>query len=245
MGKELLGVVADVLFPPRCQACGETADELTAGLFCAACAGDIRYLQPPLCLSCGAPVPVAPGTEHCCPDCRREPQPFTTARSVAVYAGVLLQVIHDFKYRRRPSLGRGLGALMTGRNYAGIDTADLDVIIPVPLHVRRLRERGFNQSLLLARAVSAGCGVPLDFLSLRRERDTPPQTLRDRRERRANIRGAFGVTRRERIRGKKILLVDDVYTTGSTLAECARVLLDSDAARIDVLTLARAIPDAA
>jgi ComF family protein len=163
---------------------------------------------------------------------------------VAVYAGGLLRAIHDFKYRRQPGLGRGLGRLITDNNYAGIDPEGFDVVIPVPLHVRRLRERGFNQSLLLARTVATACGIPVDFLSLRRVRDTPPQTLMGRKERQANIRGAFAVARRDRLRDRKVLLIDDVYTTGSTLAECARALLDGGAARVGVLTLARAVPEA-
>jgi len=163
---------------------------------------------------------------------------------VAVYAGGLLRAIHDFKYRRQPGLGRGLGRLITDNNYAGIDPEGFDIVIPVPLHVRRLRERGFNQSLLLARTVATACGIPVDFLSLRRVRDTPPQTLMGRKERQANIRGAFAVVRRDRLRDRQVLLIDDVYTTGSTLAECARALLDGGAARVGVLTLARAVPEA-
>jgi ComF family protein len=162
---------------------------------------------------------------------------------VAVYTGCLLQAIHDFKYRRQPGLGRGLGRLITDNHCAGIDPEGFDVVIPVPLHVRRLRERGFNQSLLLARAVATARGIQVDFLSLRRERDTPPQTLMGRKERQANIRGAFAVVHRDRLRDREILLIDDVYTTGSTLAECARALLDGGAARVGVLTLARAIPE--
>jgi len=242
--KELVRNTADVLFPPRCQSCGQVTDDLTAGLFCAACAGDIRYIVPPVCPACGAPVPAREGEPSLCGDCRTAPKPFHIARSAAVFTGGLLEVIHRFKYHRRPALGKSLGKLLAGDAYAGINIRDYSMIIPVPLHVRRLRERGFNQSLLLARAVSAGCGAPVDFLSLRRERDTPPQTRMGRRERQANIRGAFRVVHPDRIKDRHILLIDDVYTTGSTLAECARALLDSGAARVGVLTLARALPDA-
>jgi len=239
VAQRLLRALADVLFPPRCQSCGRTADDLTVGLFCPACAGEIRYITPPVCPACGAPGPTGQAADQLCGDCHREPKPFAVARSVAVYAGGLLRAIHDFKYRRQPGLGRGLGRLITDNNYAGIDPEGFDVVIPVPLHVRRLRERGFNQSLLLARTVATACGIPVDFLSLRRVRDTPPQTLMGRKERQANIRGAFAVARRDRLRDRKVLLIDDVYTTGSTLAECARALLDGGAARVGVLTLAR------
>ncbi len=244
MGGELLRDIADVLFPPRCHSCRQVTDNLTAGIFCPACAGDIRYIAAPICPACGAPAPEGAGAETLCGDCLTAPKPFHLARSVAVFAGVLLEIIHRFKYRRHPELGRFLGRLMTERACAGVQVRDYSVIVPVPLHVRRLRERGFNQSLLLARAVAARYGVPVDFLSLKRERDTPPQTTMGRRERQANIRGAFRVADGNIIRDRSVLLIDDVYTTGSTLAECARALLDSGAARVGVLTLARAVPDA-
>ncbi|MDI9569332.1 MAG: ComF family protein [Pseudomonadota bacterium] len=241
--ERLLGALADVLFPPRCQSCGRTSGALVAGLFCPVCGGDIRYIAPPVCPVCGAPGPAGQTADRLCEDCRRAPKPFAVARSLAVYAGPLLRSIHDFKYRRQPGLGRRLGRLIIDNNYAGMELEGFDVVVPVPLHVRRLRERGFNQSLLLARTVAAGRGIPVDFVSLRRERDTPPQTAMGRNERRVNIRGAFAVVRRDRLRDRGVLLVDDVYTTGSTLGECARTLLEGGAARVGVLTLARALPE--
>ena len=235
--------LVDVLFPPRCQSCGRVTGKLTAGIFCETCTGEIQYINPPLCPVCGAPHGAGEGGDRLCRDCLTTPKPFQIARSAAVYAGGLLQVIHRFKYHHHPELGAALGQLLLDGTYAGLPWEDFTVLVPVPLHIRRLRERGFNQALLMARTLSARCGVPVDFLSLERERDTPPQTRMGRRERRENIRGAFVVARREMIRGQRVLLIDDVYTTGSTLAECARVLLDSGAARVGVLTLARALPD--
>jgi ComF family protein len=134
--------------------------------------------------------------------------------------------------------------MMTGDSYAGMDMQGYTMIMPVPLHIRRLRERGFNQSLLLAKVLSARYTIPLDFVTLKRERDTPPQTTMGRKERQANIKGAFVVADKESVRKQHVLLIDDVYTTGSTLAECTRVLLKNGAARVGVLTLARAVKDA-
>jgi ComF family protein len=133
--------------------------------------------------------------------------------------------------------------MLTGSSHAPMDMQGYSVIMPVPLHIRRLRERGFNQSLILAKVLAARHAIPLDFVTLRRERDTPPQTMMGRKERQANIKGAFGVADKERVRKQQVLLIDDVYTTGSTLAECTRVLLNSGAALVGVLTLARAVKD--
>ncbi len=117
----------------------------------------------------------------------------------------------------------------------------MDLIVPVPLHIRRLREREFNQALLLARELSKRTGIPYHERTLRKIKDTPFQTALKGRERRKNVKGAFHVEKREEIKGKTILLVDDVYTTGATVNECARTLLKGGAARVAVLTLARAI----
>ena len=117
----------------------------------------------------------------------------------------------------------------------------VDLIVPVPLHIRRLRERGFNQALLLARELSKQTGIPCEQRSLRKIKDTPFQTALKGRERRKNLKAAFRVKKTEEIEGKSVLLVDDVYTTGTTVNECARTLLEAGAATVGVLTLARAM----
>jgi ComF family protein len=178
-----------------------------------------------------------------CGDCLTAPKPFAVARSVAAFDSVLLEAIHALKYDNKTGLGAGLGRMMTGDSYTGMDMQGYTVIMPVPLHIRRLRERGFNQSLLLAKVISTRYAIPVDFIALRRQIDTPPQTRMGRKERQANIRGAFAVADRERVRKQHVLLIDDVYTTGSTLAECARTLLSGGATRVGALTLARAIKD--
>ena len=236
--------LADVLFPPRCQSCRTIAEKLTNDLFCPACEKKIQYIRAPLCPICGSPFPDSEELGHLCGDCLTAPKPFAVARSVAVFDGILLEAIHAFKYHNKTGLGTGLGRMMTGDSYAGMDMQGFTMIMPVPLHVRRLRERGFNQSLILAKVLSARYAIPLDFVTLWRERDTPPQTMMGRKERQANIKGAFGVADKERVRKQHVLLIDDVYTTGSTLAECTRVLLNGGAAQVGVLTLARAVKDA-
>jgi ComF family protein len=241
--KEVLRDLADVLFPPRCHSCRTVAEKLTNDLFCAACEEKIRYIRTPLCPACGAPYDDSEGSDHLCGDCLTAPKPFTVARSVAAFDGILLEAIHAFKYHHKTGMGTGLGRMMTCDSYTGMDMQGYTMIMPVPLHIRRLRERGFNQSLLLAKILSARYAIPLDFITLRRERDTPPQTMMGRKERQTNIKGAFGVADKERVRKQHVLLIDDVYTTGSTLAECTRVLLNNGAAQVGVLTLARAVKD--
>jgi len=241
--KEALRDLADVLFPPRCRSCRTVTEKLTNDLFCGACEEKIQYIRPPLCPTCGAPFPDSEGADHLCGDCLTAPKPFAIARSVAAFEGIMLEAIHAFKYRNKTGMGTGLGMMLTSDSYAGMDLQGYTMIMPVPLHIRRLRERGFNQSLLLAKVLSARYAIPLDFVALRRERDTLPQTMMGRKERQANIKGAFGVADKERVKKQHILLIDDVYTTGSTLAECTRVLLNSGAARVGVLTLARAVKD--
>jgi ComF family protein len=242
--KEALRDLAEVLFPPRCRSCGIVAEELNNDLFCGTCEAKIRYIRSPLCPSCGIPWADSGGPDHLCGDCLTAPQPFTAARSVAVGEGILLEAIHAFKYHYQTGLGPGLGKMLARAAHTGMDMQGYSLIIPVPLHVRRLRERGFNQSLILAQVLAAGHAIPMDFVTLRRKRDTPPQTMLGRKERQANIKGAFGVADKEKVRNQRVLLIDDVYTTGSTLAECARVLLNSGAAQVGVLTLARALKDA-
>ena len=162
------------------------------------------------------------------------------ARSLGIYEGALLDAIHLFKYHGKISVGEALGRMMAQTPYDSLAIGDYSLIIPVPLHPKRLRERGFNQSLVLARQVSKRFSIPLDFLALRRTLHTEAQVKLSGRKRRTNVRGAFEVKARNRIQGHKIVLIDDVYTTGSTAAECSKVLVQSGAKEVAVLTLARA-----
>ena len=237
--RRLLAGLVDLIFPPRCTGCGRVLGDDDRPPFCPACQAEVRLLRSPLCTRCGAPFDGG-AADHLCGACLTAPPGFTLARSVARYESVLLDAIHRFKYGRDAALGRALGRFMTRYPCPGMEI-DADArIIPVPLHVDRLRERGFNQALILARELAWPGGQTVDFLSLKRRHATDPQVRLGRDARRRNIRGAFVVTRPERVADRKILLVDDVYTTGSTVGECARVLLAHQAAEVAVLTLARA-----
>jgi ComF family protein len=134
-----------------------------------------------------------------------------------------------------------LASFMAGFSFPDIDFTDYSLIIPVPLHIKRLRERGFNQSLVLARAVEHKRQIPVNFSVLKRHKFTLTQTGSNRNERKENIKGAFEVTDKKKIDGKNIILIDDVYTTGATINECAKTLIKAGAQKVAVLTLARVL----
>jgi ComF family protein len=153
----------------------------------------------------------------------------------------LRKVVQKFKYGRRVSLGKPLGRLLVTGCEEFLRECDVDLIIPVPLHSKRLRWRGFNQSVLLARQVSRVYGVSMDPFVLLRTKETPPQTQLSEDERRKNMRGAFAVNSDRSVDGKRILLIDDVYTSGATVNECSRTLRRAGAKEVYVLTLAHAV----
>lgn len=241
--KGILTGIADVIFPPRCITCAVILEEHGPLPFCPPCEAGIRYIRSPLCTLCGIPFSPEAGEDRLCGECLITRRPFAVARAVALYEDTLLTAIHLFKYRGRIGIGSVLGNIMA--DFAGgmWDMDTFSVIMPVPLHRKRLRKRGFNQALILARRIAHRFTLPLDFMTLRREVFTEPQVGLGHAERDLNIRGAFTVRKPERVAGKRILLVDDVYTTGSTLAECAGTLLDAEAASVAVLTLARTFRD--
>lgn len=189
------------------------------------------------------------GDDHVCGACLARPTHFRRARAAGSYNGSLLTLTHRLKYRGDSYLAKPLGRLLFQTYCDHFGPAVHDTIAPVPLHRRRMRQRGYNQAYLLIknwhRLARANSRLQPAFILapvlLKRCRATPPQTGQNRRHRLANIKNAFTVPRPQSVAGKRVLLVDDVFTTGATVNECARVLLKSGAARVDVLTLARAM----
>lgn len=235
----------DLIYPPRCHACGRflvrgPADDRQSRYICPSCMADFRTLTPPHCDVCARPFHSRSGGNHRCESCLRKRPLFHTIGAPYLYEGSLKTVIHLFKYEGRSGLAAFLGPILASfaRDW---DTGEkVGLVMPVPLHPRRLRERGFNQSKLLAGHVAGELDTPLDVYSLRRIRHTPPQTGLGRAERRKNVRGAFHLRTPEIVRGKAVILVDDVATTGNTLNECTKVLLKSGARQVSCLVLARA-----
>ncbi len=233
----------DLLLPPQCLACRELVDR--PGLLCARCFDGAQTITPPFCRSCGVPLPSAASVsgladlDLSCGQCLSAPPRFTRARSVFVYDDVARQMVHDLKYRDRLE-GRESFGIWLAR--AGGDFASrADLIVPVPLHYFRLVHRRYNQAVVLAKALSRSTRRPLAVDALRRIRATKSQTGLSADARASNMRGAFAVRKgwAARVKGAKIVLVDDVMTTGATVNACARVLKKAGAAEVTVLTLAR------
>jgi ComF family protein len=217
----------DLIFPPRCAGCGAWGT-----LFCEACQAQIETITPPVCPRCGHPT----FDNALCAACRREPSNLDGITAVAIYAHPLREAIHTLKYRDGRALAAPLGERMADAWRQACRQADM--FLPVPLHPSRLAERGYNQSLLLARVLGANVGVPVTETALVRQRATLPQVGLGWHERRQNVSGAF-VCQGD-VRGKRVVLIDDVCTTGATLEACAAALKAGDATSIWALTLARA-----
>jgi ComF family protein len=239
--------VVDWLYPPRCRACAGRIAGRDSEYFCGSCWSNIRLVSHPLCTICGRPFLDASGDDHKCGACLSRPPRFVSARAWACYPreditdDPLRQVVQRFKYGRKVSLGKALGRLMAAGCQEFLNECRVDLIIPVPLHPKRLRWRGFNQSVLLARQVNRVHGLPMDPFILMRDKETLPQTQLSEEERRKNVRGAFSVRTAAALKAKTLLLVDDVYTSGATLNECSRVLIQAGARKVHLLTLARTV----
>lgn len=232
----------NLLYPARCSGCGRPTDRPE---FCRRCRARIETPGTPLCPSCGVPFHTREDADHRCGRCLQHPPTFGRARACTIYDAAdtsdhpLKSVLQQYKYQRDVWLAQPLGALLVER--APFAVSSYDVIMPVPLHMQRLRWRGFNQAQFLARPLAGAARVPLDPYSLQRIRPTRPQVELDEKERRHNVAGAFRVARPAHVAGRRILLVDDVYTTGATVNECSRVLQRAGAKDVDVLVLARAV----
>jgi ComF family protein len=229
--------VVDGVLPPRCLACGTIIDEPDA--LCSSCWAGMTFFAPPWCAICGLPFPHPMGEEAVCADCARQKPSWDRARAVMRYDKHSRHLVLALKHGDRTHVARALGRWM-GR--AGAELLQgADMIVPVPLHWTRLFTRRYNQAGLLAHAVRAAGGPPVMADWLVRRRRTPSQGRLGPVARVRNVRGAFAVRRGCDVKGKRIVLIDDVLTTGATVEECARVLRRGGAASIGVLTLSRAV----
>ena len=225
--RQLKSSVLDLLFPLRCLGCGRDGS-----LLCPACCQSLPRIKQPYCQRCGTPL-----TEgNLCPACISYPLSIDGIRSVFLFGGTVRQAIHQFKYRHIKAMAAPLGRLLADylRTYPLLG----DVLMPVPLHPRRLRERGYNQAALLAKETGRLMGLPVDEVTLLRQRDTITQAkTANAAERRLNVEDAF--TCRKELSGERVLLIDDVCTTGATLDACAVALKTAGAGSVWGLTIAR------
>lgn len=240
--REWLTALLDLAFPPFCPVCRARLGEGRRDPLCAGCWAGLERITGPVCRVCGVPFDPLAGAGlggRTCGACRLTPPPFHYARAAARYGDTVRQAVHAFKFGRRRALAAPLGDLLAGIGLAGLPGPEPDLVLPVPLHPSRERERGFNQAALLAARLGRAVGLAVDVTALKRRRATAAQADLPARERQANVRGAFTVRRPERVAGRHVLLVDDVLTTGSTAGSCATALLQAGAAVVGVLTVAR------
>jgi ComF family protein len=233
-----LDAALTVLLAPRCAACDALLVTPLSGAVCDDCWNAIRPITPPVCDGCGDPLPAwrAISLDRAlCARCRRVPRIIVRGRAIGEYAGSLRAIVHALKYDRRASIAVTLGGMMAQRGRGILDGTD--AVIPVPLHPRRARARGFNQADLLARQL----GRPV-WKALKRIRETAPQVDLPEAQRHRNVRGAFAACGgSDALRGAVVVIVDDVSTTGATLGACARVLREAGAKEVRALTAAKAV----
>ena len=242
LAARLLGETLLLVYPPMCAGCSRALGPEDSTLFCPDCLTALDLISEPYCPLCGIPFVAEITTSHLCGDCLGGAHSFDRARATGFYQGLIREVIHRFKYGGQTFLVKPLARMLVDSAKDLIRLHRIDTIMPVPLHYRRLRQRGFNQASLLARGLGSLLHIPVDYLSLKRTRWTDPQIGLSRNQRAANVKGAFSLKSREKIKGKGILLLDDVLTTGETVNQCVGVLKkDGGAREVVVLTVARTV----
>ena len=237
-GGRFFEIAAAILFPPVCPGCRNLVR--APGTLCASCWPRIRFLERPWCEVLGTPFAHEMGEGAVSPEAIANPPPFARARAAVSYSGAARQVVQNLKYRDRTELAPWMAAWMLR---AGSELVrDADLVVPVPLHRRRFFSRRFNQSAELGRHVARLAGLSFSASAVERAKLTRQQVGLGAKEREDNVRGAFRVLDRAAISGRRVLVVDDVITTGATVSALARTLKKAGAREVDVLTFARAIP---
>lgn len=234
--RALAGRALDLVLPPLCMACARPVT--THGALCTICWGGMDFISRPFCQRLGTPFDADLGMDLISPRAVAEPPVFGRARGVARHDGTARNLVHRLKYSDRLDIAETMGRMMA---HAGSDVlADADLLVPVPLHRGRMMRRRFNQAAALAAAVSRQSGRPLEYEALARVKSTPSQVGLSAQQRRRNLAGAFAVPEAARalVAGRRILLVDDVMTTSSTLNAAARALRLAGAADVDALVFA-------
>lgn len=230
----------DLVYPRVCANCG-IHNPQASGNLCWECRSELMPVQSPYCARCGDPVSGRIDHEYICHFCSDIEPAFDRARSAVHYAGPAAEMLKAFKYRRATWLAADLAELLTALVRQHFDPSRMDAVTYVPLHRSRERGRQYNQSALLARELSSRLDIPYMNRILSRHRKTPTQTSLTARERINNVKGSFKFRNRSWLEGRRLLLVDDVMTTGATVHECAKTLKRGGAAAVWVATVARGV----
>jgi ComF family protein len=267
--KQIYNSLTSAFFPNQCLACGRlyhrppasseqninehpldlpsTFHSFTKKFVCHSCIPKFSLIESPICTMCGTMFVSREGGDHVCGKCQKNPKYFTTARAAVIYDDLIMNAIIQFKYKGKTKLAKPLGRVLLFAFIRHFSKQDLDMVIPVPLYPKKIRQRGFNQVFLMihdweTQFSAYGYKSPIKVCKniLHKSRHTNSQTGLNQNKRISNVKNTFKIKKQSVISGKNILLVDDVYTTGSTVNECARILKKEGANRIDVLTLARA-----
>lgn len=230
-----------ILLPNTCVACKRDLNWKSQDILCPACSQSVEEVGALYCLRCGKPLP--DGGAHCyqCRGSKARGFKCKIIRSAVVFGPEVRAAIHAFKYADQPYLAEYLAGWMNMRWSKYPDLQEAQLIIPVPLHIKKQKQRGYNQSELLARSLARMRKLPLDVTNLIRTRNTPSQTEFGREGRMQNMGGAFSCRCPEAVKGKVVLLIDDVATTGATLEACAQALKDAGAKKVLAYTLAREV----
>jgi Predicted amidophosphoribosyltransferases len=238
---KVISLALNFLFPPICLLCG-SKDLYQAGcLICKDCFSSISFISHPVCARCGKPFLTETTRDHVCGNCLTQEPSFNLVRALGRYEGALETIIHNFKYKQKFSMVNLFNFLLDNMQNHEITFASYDLLIPVPLHRSRLRQRGFNQAVILGNILKKKYQMSLQPKVLQRIVYTRPQVTLPVKARKINMRNAFKVKESQSVEGKTILLLDDVYTTGATMNECAGILKKSGASRVDGFVIARAV----
>ncbi len=243
--KTCRNISLEFLFPAKCVICRKPLGWSNPEPVCSSCSMKIRSIEEPICFTCGYPILAeignVPKEKITCTSCKKNVPKFTQTRSVFYYEGTLRQLVHSFKYQGKITIGKMLAQSMGDYCRDGSYFPTAECIVPVPLGIKKLRHREFNQSLILAKVVGKYLKVPVYPFALKKVKEPAPQMQLSRQARMRNVRGAFMVRNKKQINQKEVLLVDDVFTTGATIRECSRVLLQHGVKKVWALTLARTI----
>ena len=229
------------LYPEVCQICGAEHAGMTDGYVCLTCRHKVRFITPPFCERCGLPYEGEITTGFVCGNCQDMELHFRSARSAVTSGEFVLEIIHRYKYRGALWFEPFLAALLLSQAGSELSREKWDLIVPVPLHPAKRRERGFNQAERLAARLAESTRIHLNTKVLRRVESTDSQTRLTREQRAANVRNAFVARPNTKLGGARVVVLDDVFTTGATTSACAKVLRSVGAGEVCVWTVARGL----